>query len=552
MAASGSALWYGDNLEVLRDEIPDESVDPIYLDPPFKSDKKYNVLYSTPDGRESAAQIQAFDDTWRWGPPAEENLDCVVAHGGKVAEVVKRLVSAIGKGDMAAYLVMTAARLLEMRRVFKDSGFICLHCDPVASHYVKVVMDSVFGAENFRNEIIWKRTSSRSIGGKKVGAVHDTPLLYGKTDAARLNAVWLARDPAYVEKHYRHVDENEQRYRPSDLTGAGITKGESGQPWRGVDPSKAGRHWTGHSAFPSHTPKPPTYDSLTTLQKLDKLDEMGLVYWPAKAGEMPSFKLYLDEATGAPVTDVITYIPPISSHAAERLNYPTQKPVALLERIIKLCTVEGGTVLDPFCGCGTAIETAHKLNMKWIGTDMTHIAIGLIEQRIRDAFGIGVAVRGSPQSMEGARDLAARDKLQFEQWAVMRIPHMRPNEKQVGDRGVGGTGWFRTPDGYGKVVVSVKGSKNVNPGMVRDLCGTLGNKGADLGVFLMLEEPTRKTAEAAAQAGIYRMVEFESYPKVQIWTVSQYLAGVPLKLPPLVRMVETPRQRTSAGRQARL
>ena len=469
-----NTLWYGDNLEVLR-QMDGESVDLIYLDPPFKSDATYNMLFKTPDGKGSPAQMQAFDDTWKWGPVSEQTLHELM--GSEVSDVMDGLVKILGRNGMTAYLVMMAARLVELRRVLKSTGSIYLHCDPTASHYVKVVMDAVFGVKNFRNEIVWCYSRMASKGQRQLSRAHDVILWYSASDNWTFN-----------------VDDIRLPYAEKSKSRAGYKKTNLG----GGAPSSG----------------------------ICELNEKG---------KFPE--------------DWITHIPFLRGN--ERLGYPTQKPLALLERIIKASSNEGDVVLDPFCGCGTAIEAAQKLNRQWIGIDMTHIAVGLIEQRMKDAFGIKVDVSGSPESLEGARDLAARDKNQFEQWAVMRIPHMRSKEKPGGDRGIDGMGWFRTPDGYGKVVASVKGGQNVNPGMVRDLVGTVESEGADLGVFIMLAEPTKGMKETAA-VGMYQLGEFESYPKVQIWTISDYFAGRQPKLPPLVGMAKAPKQKVLAGRQARL
>jgi len=277
-----------------------------------------------------------------------------------------------------------SSRLVELRRVLKPTGSLYLHCDPTASHYLKLLCDAIMGKENFQNEIIWKRTGSHG-GAKRWGPIHDTILFYTKTDAAKWNRVFQDYDEKYLDDFYRFEDEK-GRYRLVTLTGAGTRSGDSGAPWRNVNPTKSGRHW----AVPSYAIKPLATPAelvkMTTQEKLDLLDGSGLIYWPPK-GEVPQQKRYLDDGKGVQIQDIITDIQAISSQAKERLGYPTQKPVALLERIILASTNPGGLVLDPFCGCGTTIDAAEKNGREWIGIDVTQLAISLIKNRLQDTYG---------------------------------------------------------------------------------------------------------------------------------------------------------------------
>lgn len=540
-----NTLFFGDNLEILRQHIKDESVDLVYLDPPFNSKADYNILFKTPDNVSSPSQITAFEDSWHWTSESELVYGQLLNAESRIASVIRGMREAIGENDMMAYLVMMAIRLIELHRVLKPTGSLYLHCDPTASHYLKIILDAVFGVNNFKNEIIWKRTSNR-VSGKRFGRIHDTIMFYGKSEETKFQAVKIKRDQSYIDRFYRHKDAH-GTYRISDLTGAGIRNGESGKPWRGIDPTKRGNHWRGRGTFPPHVTKSDGYEKMSVHKKLDELDELGLIHWPKKQDGMPGFKLYLDETDGMDMADIITDIQPLSHNSAEKMGYPTQKPITLLERIIKASSNEGDTILDPFCGCGTAVHASQKLNRNWIGIDITHLAIGLIEKRMRDAFGIKVNVRGTPSSFDSAKDLAKRNKFQFEAWAVTLIPNVLPNTKQVGDRGVDGRGYIQLgKDERGKridaqIIVSVKGGDNLTPSMVRDLVGTLRNEKAELGVFVCLKEPTRKMKEAAATAGMFETPFGEPYPKLQIYTISDYFNGVRPNLPSLADFIKAPR-----------
>ena len=287
---------------------------------------------------------------------------------------------------MKSYLIMMAVRLLELRRVLKPSGALLLHCDPTADAYLRILLDAIFGAANFRNEIVWKRTSSGARGSLKVAAIHDVVLFYAGSPTMVTNPVYTRHDPAYVAKFYRFEDEH-GRYRADQLTAAGTRNGDSGEPWRGIDPTERGRHWASPTALPSHVPKPEDWNRLTTRQKLDRLDALRLIIWP-KRGAMPAFKRYLSTSAGQPMTDMVLDVPPLSHAAKERVGYPTQKPLALLDRLIKTASNEGDVVLDPFCGCATACVSAESLGRQWIGIDLSPVAATLVESRLRDQFGI--------------------------------------------------------------------------------------------------------------------------------------------------------------------
>jgi site-specific DNA-methyltransferase (adenine-specific) len=351
-------LYYGDNLEILRNQIADESVDLIYLDPPFNSNANYNVLFKAPDGHESHAQMEAFEDTWHWNETAERAFDEVIKSGNSdAAEMLRAMRAFLGTNDMMAYLTMMAVRLLELRRALKPTGSLYLHCDPTASHYLKILLDAVFGKENFRSEIIWKRTAAHS-AAKRWNGVHDTVLYYAVSSEHTWNAVLLAHDEDYVAR-YKNVDSQGRIWSDDNLTAPGVRHGESGAEWRGHNPTTKGLHWKISNKAVASVVGDAAVSVMGTIEKLEALDKAGLIHWPKSRGggtSFPRFKRVL--SAGAPVQDVITDIPPLNSQAQERLGYPTQKPLDLLERIISASSNEGDVVLDPFCGCGTTVHAA--------------------------------------------------------------------------------------------------------------------------------------------------------------------------------------------------
>ena len=507
-------LYFGDNLAILRESLADESVDLIYLDPPFNSKRDYNLLFKTPKGHESDAQLVAFEDTWHWGAQAQDEFrEIARSSNTAVAEIMRALRDFLGENDMMAYLTMMANRLLELHRVLKATGSLYLHCDPTASHYLKIVLDGVFGKENYRSEIIWKRTSAHS-SAKRYGPVHDTIFFYSKTTAFVWNPTFEAYSDAYIAKNFTNTDEDGRRWKSSDITGSGVRRGETGAVWRGLDVTAKNRHW----AYPP--------------SMLEELDRNGRIHWPKAKGGMPRFKNYLEEMDGIAVQDVITDIAPISAHAAERLGYPTQKPLALLERIIQASSNEGDVVLDPFCGCGTALDAAQALKRDWIGIDITHLAVSLIEKRLKARYAVlqpkgAFTVLGVPQDFAAARDLALRDKRQFQLWAcaLVGVQPYRGGKKGA-DQGIDGMGFIETSTAKTeKVLVSVKGGEHIGAAMIRDLKGTVERERAVIGVFVTLTPPTKPMLTEAASAGHYESPHHGAFPKIQIVTIEGLLDG---------------------------
>jgi DNA modification methylase len=435
---------------------------------------------------------------------------------------------------MMAYLAMMAVRLIELHRVLKATGSLYLHCDPTASHYLKLLLDGIFGKEFFLNELIWKRTSSQN-NPRRYGPVHDTILFYAKMLPNKWTDVYEDTSDAFMKSHDFLEDADGHVFRVRDLTGAGLRTGDSGKPWRTFDPSASGRHWAIPRKAVLGITAANLEESATSQQKLDVLEAAGLIYFPIAKSRtrmpMPRLKLPVDKKI--PARDVIMDITPVNSQAGERLGYPTQKPLALLERIIFASSEPGDVVLDPFCGCGTAVHAAQKLGRQWIGIDITHLAIGLIERRLKDAFpGIAFDVHGTPKDLASALDLARRDKYQFQWWAVS-VVEARPfgGKKKGADTGIDGILFFRSDkDKTEKALVSVKGGENTGVGMVRDLIAVVEREKAAVGVLISLALPTRAMEKEAAAAGLYE-TPFEKVPKIQIVTLAELFQGKRPRIP---------------------
>ena len=511
-------LYYGDNLSILRDNLADESVDLIYLDPPFNSKRDYNLLFKTPKGMESDAQMVAFEDTWHWGGQAQDEFrEIEKSKNTEVAEMMRALRDFLGENDMMAYLTMMANRLLELRRVLKPTGSLYLHCDPTASHYLKIVLDAVFGKMNFQNEITWKRTFAHGNVGRNYGSVADILFFYTKhTSKYTWNQPFAQLSDEATEKKFPNQDANGRHWQSVTLRNPGL-RPNLHYPYKASNGITYEPHPNGWSC---------------NIARMRKYDKEGRLHFPSKPDGALRLKMYADESRGERVQNIWNDIAPIGAQAAERLGYPTQKPLALLERIIQASSNEGDVVLDPFCGCGTALDAAQKLNRQWIGIDITHLAVSLIEKRLKDrhpelraknAFD----VIGVPRDFEAARDLALRDKHQFQLWACALI-NVQPYRggKKGADQGIDGLAFIEVSKAKTeKVLVSVKGGEHIGASMIRDLKGTVEREKAAIGLFVTLTAPTKPMLTEAASAGHYESPHHGAYPKIQILTIEGLLSG---------------------------
>lgn len=511
-------LYFGDNLAVLHRHVPDASVDFVYLDPPFNSKARYNVLFRSPKEDATSAQAAAFLDFWSWGAEAEEAYHRLLTEiGGPTASLIKSLRSALGESDMMAYLVMMAVRLAELGRVLKPTGSLVLHCDPTASHYLKIILDSVLGPANFTNEIIWQRTSSKSLMKRRLPTNHDVLLMYSRPGATwNESQAFTPYQPDLLSEKtaekYAQLDSEGRRYQLTSLINPSSDRPNLTYEFLGVT-----RVWR------------------WTRERMEQAYSEGLVVQTAP-GRVPRFKRYLEDQRGVALGDVWADIPPLNSQARERLGYPTQKPLALLTRLLQLTTNRGDVVLDPFCGCGTTIQAAEQLGRKWVGIDVSIHAVHVIERRLEEAFGPGAAPKASgiPADYETAARLAMDNPFQFQWWANYLIGVHRLNEvKRGADRGVDGELFFPNGPGqpYGRLITSVKGGRHIGPAMVRELRGVIEREQAEMGLFICLDAPTREMMKEAAAAGFAQTVHGRT-PRLQIMSIADWFDGRRPALPP--------------------
>ena len=529
-------LYYGDNLDILKRYIKDESVDLVYLDPPFNSAQNYNAFFHEKDGTDAASQIRAFEDTWHWDIGTKKAYDAVTEQPGKVSDVMQAFYTFLGGNDMMAYLTMMSSRLVELRRVLKPAGSLYLHCDPTASHYLKLLCDAIFGKNNFQSEIIWKRTSAHS-ASQRWNDVHDTILFFSKSEEFTWNEVLIEHSEEY-EARYKNKDAEGKFWADDNLTGPGIRHGDSGAEWKGFNPTSKGSHWKVSSKAVESIVGLEKAKKLSTTEKLDLLDKHGFIHWPqmrsGTGSGFPRFKRYL--SAGAPVQDVVTDIPPINSQASERLGYPTQKPVALLERIIQASSNLGDVVLDPFCGCGTTIDAAEKLGRKWLGIDVTQLATSLIKSRLRDTYGskIEIITVGEPTTPNEAATLAEEDKYQFQWWALGLVGARPVEQKKGADHGIDGKILFRDDPKAAKpeqIIIQVKGGKT-GVKDVRDLRGVLDREKAAIGILISLQEATSPMETEAASVGFYEHKTNKlKFPRLQLRTVKELMDGKGIERP---------------------
>jgi DNA modification methylase len=509
-SSSLNQLYYGDNLEVLRKYIKDESVDLCYIDPPFNSKRNYNQIYNN-IGSEDRAQAQAFVDTWTWDDAAEKGLEEIILNFNGVfthqsIDLIVGLQKVLGKGSLLSYLVHMSLRIAEIHRVLKSTGSFYLHCDPNASHYLKLVLDAIFCAKggDFRNEIIWDYTFRLMDLPKFFNRKHDVILFYAKGKHSTFNMPkieWTREALLASRKQKIHVDEN-------------------GVEWIWMPGGKG--------------------NSKNKLRKIDEIIQGG------KA-----------------VSDV-WQMPIISSSSKERLGYPTQKPEALLERIIQASSNEGDTILDAYCGCGTTVAVAERLKRKWIGIDITYQSISLILKRLEEHFSIStlnnIRLSGVPEDFESAVALANKrdDKTrkEFEKWAVLTYSNNRGsiNEKKGGDGGIDGYAYVydsndKQEQEVKEVIFSVKSNKILSPSVVRDLNGTMERDGAIMGILITLYKMDNLTKECR-KYGLYTNKMFaHKYPKIQVVSIEEILAGERMNIPISLKVLKNAEQRNQNKQQ---
>lgn len=515
-------LYFGDNLTILREHVADESVDLVYLDPPFNSQARYNVLFKSPRSDVASAQVAAFLDLWSWSEEAEVAFHDVMRSGSPCSSLMSALRQFLGESDMMAYLVMMTSRLLELRRVLRKNGTLFLHCDPAASHYLKIILDSIFGHDRFSNEIIWQRSTGKSLMSKRLPSNHDVILSF----EASHNRTWNANElfdayniddlPNTIARKYIHDDGDGRLYRLDNLINPNSDRPNLTYEYRGVT-----RVWRWRK------------------ERMMTADADGLIY-QSGPGRVPQLKRYLNAQKGIPLGDVWTDIPPLNSQARERLGYPTQKPLKLLDRLIRAASNKGDVILDPFCGCGTTVHAAQALDRRWIGIDISVHAIHVIEKRLREAFGAERVPKatGIPADYETAARLASSDAFQFQWWANYLVGvHVLKEVKKGADRGIDGELFFPNGPGrpYGRMLTSVKAGKNIGPAMVREFRGVLEREEAEMGLFICLDEPTPAMEKEAVVAGFAPVVHGR-VPRLQIVCMKEWFSGKRPHLPPVERL----------------
>ncbi len=538
VTTSKNQLYYGDNYEVLQRYVKDDSVDLVYLDPPFNSRQDYNVLFAEKDGSRSSSQIHAFEDTWEWNIDAERSYEHIVERGGRVADALRAFRTFLGGSDMMAYLAMMAPRLVELRRVLKETGSIYLHCDPTASHYLKILMDAVFGPQMFQNEISWRRSSAHSDvkqGMRRCGRVRDVLLFYGKSTANVWNVLYTPYTDEYLASEYKHINGEGRHYKETDLTAA-RPGGDTEFLWRVKRREGRKERWDADLDSEHLTPKggweykgvPPYNGRFWAYSRENIVAFFKSGHIIHRETGMPRLIQFADEMPGVALQDDWGDIN--RTGGEEDLGYPTQKPEALLARVIGSSSNEGDLVLDPFCGCGTTVQVAQRLNRRWIGIDITHLAIGLIKKRLSDAFGPEIKatydVIGEPTDYAGAAALAAEDKYQFQWWALGQVGARPADQKKGADRGIDGRLYFHDDDsGQSKQIIFSVKAGGVTVSQVRDLRGVLSREKAEIGVFLCFEPPTKPMTKEAAEAGLYKSSDGTTYARVQILSIEEILEG---------------------------
>lgn len=523
-----NTLYFGDNINILRMHISDETVDLVYLDPPFNSNRNYNVYLATPKGQQSDAQITAFDDTWHWGDQANlEYSDLLRQPNTDVAALMTALRSVLNETDLMAYLVMMTSRLLELHRVLKPTGSLYLHCDPTASHYLKIVLDAIFGANNFRNHVTWKRSDTHNDAKKRFSAISDHILFYAKSESTPFNVIKAPLNDSHIKNWFVNLefpDGTIRKMTPQEIASNTVPPGARRFSISDLSsPNPRPNLMYSYKGYPH-----PAKGWRVSLEKMEQLDRENRLLFPNNPSGRIVKKKYLEEQDGIVLGDVWSDITQLRAQDSERMRYPTQKPLALLERIIQASSNPGDLVLDPFCGCGTAVHAAEKLGRQWIGIDITHLAIHLIERRMKDSFpGIQFDIHGEPKDLESARDLAARDKYEFQFWACSLVgAQPYKGGKKGADSGIDGIIYFQDDKKQAKkIIVSVKGGEHVTRTMIADLKNTVDREGAQIGLFITLSQPTDPMLKEASAAGFYVNPYDERSPKIQILTIADLLDG---------------------------
>jgi site-specific DNA-methyltransferase (adenine-specific) len=501
-------LYYGDNLQILKslNQSHEPFIDLIYIDPPFNSKRNYNILFedliqTKENGEKTTALKEAFSDTWSNTSLSHELEEMKSFSDLKLYKFLTGNRDIFSDGQMS-YLTMMAHRLYYMHKILKDTGSIYLHCDPTMSHYLKIVMDIIFGVKNFRNEISWKRSQPKSHTKINFPNCRDIILRYAKSDKAIFNKIYGEYNPEYIRKFYKYTDPNGRRYRLGDLTNPNKNRPNLTYEFLGIT-----RVWR------------------WTKERMEKAYKDGIVI-QNESGAVPQLKRYLDELKGQPISNSWDDIEHLHGSNIEFLGYPTQKPLALLERIIKASSNEGDIVADFFCGCGTSITVAEKFKRRWLGVDINHLAIGLIEERRLKPLKAKYQLMGFPQDQAQAEKLAREKPFEFEQWVVEYIFKGHCTRK-TRDGGFDGHIAFNDGDQKKLCLLEVKGGKCTVKN-VREFDNVIQTQKADMGFFICFEK--QRTSEMIKHCDKQGYVEMQdnlfsgTIPKLSIITIEDILS----------------------------
>jgi DNA modification methylase len=553
MLPKRNTLYYGDNFHWMS-QWDDGCFDLVYLDPPFNSDEDYNMIFG------SGAQVRAFDDIWQWGEEAAKDFDIALGTTPSIQMTISGFQRMIPETPMMAYLSHLAPRLYHMHRLLKQTGSLYLHCDDTACHYIKILLDAVFGPANYKNTIVWRRATAHS-DARRFGRIADHIFFYTKSDAYTWNGRRVREPLSPDELLSKYSKEDERgKYYSGDLTGHGRPKSgdaRSAVPWRDYDVAARGRHWAvpkiGNGDYADYIKAKfiPDYEKFQDpIERLEALDEANLIQHPTTArGKWPGIKRYAEAEQGRVPQNIILNPTGFTNYnkTSEFLGYDTQKPEALLRKLIKCSSNPGDMVLDPYCGCGTTVHVCRDLEgtglieddstRDFVGIDITHVAIGVIEYRFAFRLNEMPNVVGAPEDFEAAQDLFNRSPKQFEAWAVSRFRGFMPNEVKTGDRGIDGRASVFTQKaatGRPLALMQVKGGNNLNPAMAREFRGTMDTEGAQIGVFLVMAK--RNITRGIKSALASETIEFDgtTYPKTQAFSIEEYFEGKYPNLPPML------------------
>ena len=519
---NNNIIYYGDNLEIMKSLLEEKSdfIDLVYIDPPFNSKRNYNILYKDRNSEDDEIlQQEVFKDTWS-NVHYRQNLEEIKNLGLLILDNYLSFIKDSLPPSYVSYLSMMAIRIYYIKELLKDTGSFYLHCDPTMSHYLKTMCDLIFGSDNFRNEIVWKRTYAHN-DPRKFGRNQDIILFFTKSSNFILNVQYESYDPEYIKTNFGYNDER-GKYQSMTLTGPGVNPND--ETWQGYNPSQSNRSWSIPKRVVNRLVGDKKAKTMSRIERLNLLEKNNYIIF--SKNKIPRFKEYLHEMPGTPIQEIWTDINPIGSQAKERLGYPTQKPLALLTRIIQASSNEGDLVADFFCGCGTTVDACASLKRNFIGADISTISTGLIRKRLQEKHsliaGKHYEVEGLPQNLEQAKMLAKQDKFKFQDWAVHYLARGIVNKKKTGDKGIDGYLYFKSPEKEPYLcILEIKGGENLSISQVRAFIKTCQEDEKRAGVLLTMGNITDGMKRECFAAGTV----FLDIPKCEIVNIEDVMVG---------------------------